>query len=44
MPEPTRADDGSGELIFEEEWSHFRPNLRPDEVLRGGAFGGTYFK
>ena len=24
--------------------SQFRPNLSPEQILRGGAFGGTYFR
>lgn len=44
QPLPRRAKDGSNELVFEPHWDHFRPNLTPEQVLRGGAFGGTYFK
>ena len=35
---------GRGALIFEEEFSSFRPNVTPDEMLREGAFGGTAFR
>lgn len=49
MPLPTRerlpdGRGGRGDLIFEKKWSHFRPNLTPEEVLRGGAFGGGFFR
>mmetsp|Transcript_8110 Transcript_8110/g.12035 ORF Transcript_8110/g.12035 Transcript_8110/m.12035 type:complete len:364 (+) Transcript_8110:103-1194(+) len=40
-PVPKRAKNG--ELIFEDH-KDFRPNLTPEEVLRAGAFGGTYFR
>lgn len=41
---PTRSET-TGELCFEGEWSKiFRPSLTPEQVLRGGAFGGTFFK
>lgn len=33
----------NGELIFSDH-KDFRPNLTPEEVLRAGAFGGTYFR
>jgi len=48
-PEPTRKKS-TGELTFQgpEDISMllktFHPNLTPEEVLRGGAFGGTYFR
>lgn len=35
---------GRGALIFEKEFSSFRPNVTPDEMLREGAFGGTAFR
>ena len=38
---PTRAPDGT--LHFT-GFPAFRPNLTPEEVLRGGAFGGSYFR
>lgn len=49
MPLPTRETlprgmGGKGDLIFEDKWSHFRPNLTPEEVLRGGAFGGGFYR
>ncbi|CAO1614047.1 unnamed protein product [Sympodiomycopsis kandeliae] len=48
-PLPTREElpdgmEGRGDLIFEDEYSHFRPNLTPEEVIRGGAFGGGFFR
>jgi len=33
------ADNETAKLIKE-----FRPNTTPEEILRGGAFGGTYFR
>ncbi|SOV03283.1 uncharacterized protein UDID_18364 [Ustilago sp. UG-2017a] len=48
MPLPSREhivdDRGRGALIFEPEFSQFRPNVTPDEMLREGAFGGTAFR
>ncbi|EST09828.1 hypothetical protein PSEUBRA_000215 [Kalmanozyma brasiliensis GHG001] len=48
MPLPSReslADGkGRGALVFEKEFSQFRPNVTPDEMLREGAFGGTAFR
>ncbi|KAJ1196518.1 hypothetical protein NDU88_000388 [Pleurodeles waltl] len=32
-----------GELVFE-DFSNFRPNMTPKEVLQAGSFGGTYFR
>lgn len=43
MPLPSRNEE-TGELVFEEAWNYFTPNLTPEEMLRGGAFGGTFFK
>lgn len=50
---PTRHNK-TGELIFTpgtdesaaflKMLKEFRPNLTPEQVLRGGAFGGTYFR
>ena len=47
---PTR-DQKSGELQFTpglscppETRKYFRPNRTPEEVLRAGGFGGTYFR
>ncbi|GAC96782.1 hypothetical protein PHSY_004366 [Pseudozyma hubeiensis SY62] len=48
MPLPSREHivdgRGRGALVFEEEYSQFRPNVTPDEMLREGAFGGTAFR
>lgn len=49
MPLPRRESlpdemGGQSDLIFEDKWSHFRPNLTPEQVLRGGAFGGGFFR
>ena len=41
QPQPKRANNG--DLIFEDH-PEFVPNTTPEEVLRGGAFGGTYFR
>ncbi|GAB0491518.1 hypothetical protein MMPV_002772 [Pyropia vietnamensis] len=41
-PPPTRDAD-TGEFVFEDEPT-FRPRLSPEEVLRAGSFGGTYFR
>jgi len=40
-PLPTR--NAAGELCFADK-PHFRPNLTPAQVLKDGAFGGTYFR
>ncbi|WWC72394.1 uncharacterized protein I206_106356 [Kwoniella pini CBS 10737] len=41
-PRPTRGDDGR--LIFEGRWKGvFTPNLTPEEMFKGGAFGGGFF-
>ena len=33
----------SGELVFK-DYPQFRPNLTPEEMIRMGSFGGTYFR
>lgn len=38
---PTRDKDGY--LCFP-DYSHFKPNLTPQQVLEMGQFGGTYFR
>ena len=38
---PTRSS--AGELVFADT-PNFRPNLTPAQVLKDGAFGGTYFR
>lgn len=35
--------NAKGELVFEDH-PEFRPNLTPEEVIRRGSFGGTYFR
>ncbi|KAK8850355.1 hypothetical protein IAR55_004273 [Kwoniella newhampshirensis] len=41
-PRPTRG--GDGRLIFEGRWKDvFTPNITPEEMFRGGAFGGGFF-
>ena len=37
---PKEEDDDSLELLLKD----FHPNQTPEQVLRGGAFGGTYFR
>lgn len=42
QPQPSRGEDGV--LIFEGRWKGiFTPNVTPEEMFRGGAFGGAYF-
>jgi len=38
---PRRAPDGS--FVFP-DFPEFKPNRSPEEVLRAGSFGGTYFR
>lgn len=33
----------NGEFVFP-DYPTFRPNLSPEEILRAGSFGGTYFR
>ena len=40
-PLPERGRDGCFQFP---DFPDFRPNLSPEEVLRAGAFGGTYFR
>ncbi|XP_043912789.1 uncharacterized protein LOC122789416 [Protopterus annectens] len=40
-PLPTK--NKKGELFFE-DFPRFQPNLTPEDVLRTGSFGGTYFR
>lgn len=42
-PLPGR-DEASKALLFEEGYEHFKPNLTPKEMIRGGMQGGTAFK
>lgn len=42
QPRPDRAEDGT--LLFEGRWRDvFTPNLTPEDMFRGGAFGGAFF-
>ena len=43
---PTRgpASEGHVRTLRFADWPEFRPNLSPEEVLRAGSFGGTYFR
>lgn len=41
---PRDGKAGKGTLIFERANRHFRPNVTPEEMLRGGIFGGTAFR
>ena len=38
---PKRNNDGT--LIFS-DYPKFKPNLTPEEIIRMGSFGGTYFR
>ncbi|KAM0750919.1 hypothetical protein T439DRAFT_325967 [Meredithblackwellia eburnea MCA 4105] len=40
--EPSR-EPKTGEFDFV-DWPEFRPNLSPEEIIRAGAFGGSYFR
>ncbi|KAJ9093406.1 hypothetical protein QFC21_006436 [Naganishia friedmannii] len=43
-PIPRRENGEKGRLVFEGRWQGvFVPNLTPEEVFRGGAFGGNYY-
>jgi hypothetical protein len=42
QPRPERAADGV--MIFEGRWRDvFKPNVTPEEMFVGGAFGGAFF-
>ena len=41
QPWPHRADNG--DIVFKDH-ADFLPNTSPEEVLRGGSFGGHYFR
>jgi hypothetical protein len=44
QPIPQRENGDKGRLVFEGRWKGvFVPNLAPEEVFRGGAFGGNYY-
>lgn len=40
-PEPTR---GPNAVFHFEDWESFTPNKSPEEMLREGVFGGSYFR
>lgn len=40
---PLPKRNKKGELVFQ-DFPDFRPNLTPEEVIRAGSFGGTYFR
>jgi len=40
---PPVRDGDKGTFTFR-DYPNFQPNRSPEEVLRGGAFGGTYFR
>lgn len=44
-PRPKRnaEEGGKGVFLFEEGYEGFTPNLSPEEMMRGGMFGGTAF-
>jgi hypothetical protein len=35
--------NSKGEFVFK-DFPDFRPNLSPEEIIRAGSFGGTYFR
>lgn len=41
--DPSESNSGYGRLHFEDT-PHFTPNLTPEEILRLGSFGGTYWR
>lgn len=41
---PLPGRDSKGNIIFENNNRHFQPNVTPEEMLRGGIFGGTAFR
>ena len=43
-PPPTRDADGTLHYTGGTDAARFTPNLTPEEVLRRGSFGGTYFR
>lgn len=44
QPLPRREEGGKGRLVFAGAFEGvFVPNLTPEDVLRGGAFGGNYY-
>lgn len=41
---PTRMTDGTNRYVFDERWKGiFEPNVGPEEMFLGGAFGGNFF-
>ncbi|KAE8539146.1 hypothetical protein D1P53_004235 [Cryptococcus gattii VGV] len=43
QPRPVKGDDGR--LVFEGRWRGvFTPNVTPEEMFAGGAFGGSFFR
>lgn len=43
QPRPVKGDDGR--LVFEGRWGGvFTPNVTPEEMFGGGAFGGSFFR
>lgn len=43
QPRPVKGDDGR--LVFEGRWRGvFTPNVTPEEIFAGGAFGGSFFR
>jgi hypothetical protein len=41
---PLPGRDSKRNIIFENKNRHFQPNVTPEEMLRGGIFGGTAFR
>lgn len=43
QPRPVKG--GDGRLVFEGRWRGvFTPNVTPEEMFAGGAFGGSFFR
>ncbi|GFZ48295.1 hypothetical protein JCM24511_06043 [Saitozyma sp. JCM 24511] len=43
-PQPIPSRDADGTLVFEGRWKGvFTPNVTPQEMFEGGAFGGGFF-
>ena len=42
--QPLPSRDSKTNCFLFDDYPDFRPNLSPDQVLRAGSFGGTYFR
>ncbi|KAK6539354.1 hypothetical protein TWF694_009584 [Orbilia ellipsospora] len=43
-PPPTRSDDDDNATLHFPDFPDFQPNKTPEEIIREGCFGGTYFR